>query len=258
MKKILLAALALLASVSSYAQGEKGDMVLDAGVGYGMMGGVTNTNSGTNGMFTQRVGAEWIICPKMINGDFELSVGAYINNGYASREYTVAGTYDYSYSYLSRYREYGGRWTSWHSNTAHRKGVGTATRSYKRDDVNILPTVSFRYNVNEKFQVYASVGLGVGVLNTFSDEYSNYDGFTTNQTNSDYIQSYYNDQAHAVWDDEVEGTKVCFSMASYVGLRYFFTDRFGVNAQVGLIGDNFAGDWGESFGYISGGVSFRF
>lgn len=257
MKKIMLAALALLASVSSYAQGEKGDMVLDAGVGYGMMGAVTNTTSGTNGMFTQRVGAEWIICPKMINGDFELSVGAYVNNGYASREYPVAGYYDYSYTVTSR-PIYGSNKNQWSTRQENRKGTGAATRSYKRDDINVLPTVSFRYNVNDKFQVYASVGLGVGVLHTFSDDYSNYTGFHSDNVNRDWIRYSYNDQSHAVWDDEAEGTKVCFSMASYVGLRYFFTDRFGVNAQAGLISDNFAGDWGESFGYISGGVSLRF
>jgi len=253
MKRIALLLLVALFAFGGFAQGQKGDMTIDLGVGYGTMGTAgMSTTTGTNTALTQRLGAEWVIIPEMINGQFELAVGAYINNAYGTRKDGVSGTYNYSYThemYFSWDRK-------WRSSNIHRKGEGTATMKSKRDDVNFLPTVSFRYNINSKFQVYASVGLGVGVINTFDEKYQDANGFESEYKYNEYVRYSYNDLMHTQWSMST-GTKVCFSYASYVGLRYFFSDKFGVNAQTGLLSYNAHSDWGSSASYLSVGVSCK-
>lgn len=253
MKKLITLPLVALLGLSAFAQGGKGEMTIDLGVGYGSMGTAGKAmTSGRHTMFTQRLGAEWVVIPEMINGKFDLAAGFYINNAYGTRKDGVSGTFDYSYTATTKWP-----WDKRATTTTYkRKGEGTATLNAKRDDLNFLPTVSFRFNVTRKFQVYASVGFGVGMIHTFDESYDNADGFKSNSSSGNVTYSY-NDLSHAKWSMDT-GTKVCFSYASYVGVRYFFSDKFGVNAQTGLLSSNNYSDWGGSESYVSVGVSCRF
>lgn len=229
MKRLIIAAVAGLCAIGAYAQRDKGDMVMDLGIGVGTMGTADQSlSTGSHAMFTQRIGAEWIIVPKMINGDFELALGGYINNAYGKRDDVVYG------------------WRPSSSEEVY------ARRECKRDDITLIPTVSFRYNVNPRFQVYATCGIGLAILNAYDESY-------TPLTYNVYpgYRPAFPDAGGVYWSMDT-GTRCGVAVSSYAGLRYFFNDCIGVNAQIGVIAASVCGDWGSSENYLSGGISFRF
>lgn len=78
---------------------KKGELTVDAGIG----AGIVDYNE-SKALFTQRVGAEWVVAPKFISNKFTLAAGVYINNGYGAGvdiaadapEVTVVAYYDLS------------------------------------------------------------------------------------------------------------------------------------------------------------------
>lgn len=138
-KQILVAALAVAASATSANAVETGDMVIDAGIGIGMV----NYPSTTKATFTQRLGAEWVVAPRIINGDFSIAVGAYLNNA-------VGGSL----------KVYG----------------NNVTANLNRDDFSFIPTASMRYRINSDFEAYGSFGVGFGTMHAYytNEKYYNY------------------------------------------------------------------------------------
>lgn len=134
-KRLFAAALVAASSTAAFAA-STGDMVIDGGIGVGMV----NYPSSTAATFTQRVGAEWVVAPSIINGDFSIAVGAYLNNA-------VGGS-------LKVYGPFYNNMPTW-------------TASHRRDDFSLIPTASMRYRINSDFEAYGSFGIGMGVMHSF-------------------------------------------------------------------------------------------
>lgn len=137
-KHLAVATLAIAASgaasSAAYAA-EAGDMVIDAGIGVGMVDYPVSTKP----TFTQRIGAEWVVAPRIINGDFSIAIGAYINNA-------VGGSI--------KVYGYDGSVPAW-------------SASHRRDDFSIIPTGSMRYRINSDFEAYGSFGIGFGTMHAY-------------------------------------------------------------------------------------------
>lgn len=210
MKKSVFTALALAGALVASAAPKKGDAVIDAGLGLGMVDYPTSSEA----TFTQRVGAEWTVIPRMINGDFSLAVGAYINNGFGGNKVVEDG------------------------------GLN-ATYKIKRNDINFIPTGSFRFNVNRDFVAYGSAGIGFGIMHrSYVDKYA-----WSNASDSDYRYLQYG------LDGE---SKLVPAMTFAVGVRYFLGEHWGLNSQFGVIATNLDDDWSDSYNLLSVGVSYRF
>jgi len=232
---------------------EKGDMIVEAGIGAGMV-----DYDESKALFTQRIGAEWVIVPELINDKFTLAAGVYINNGYGADVDTKAvGSYDYQYTITVRSKRTGTTY-----NHQRRTGYGTADVNIKREELNLLPTLSLRYHITPRFDAYLSIGAGVGMMHSIMGKKKNLKGFSKDSYNhTDNIgttRSYhYNDLDHVDWGDATF-TKVTASIAAYVGARYFITDNWGVNAQVGLISANLKKSYSHSFNLFSIGATYKF
>lgn len=232
---------------------KKGELTVDAGIGVGMVGYKESKT-----LFTQRIGAEWVIVPKFMNDDFTLAAGVYINNGYGAGFYTkAAGTYDYEYSIKVVSKRTGISY-----NRQHRSGFGTADVNIKREDINLLPTISLRYHVNSSLDAYLSIGIGVGMMHSIMGKKSNIHGFDKqNYHHTDNIgttRSYsYNDLDHVDWGNS-SFTKFTPALGTYIGARYTITESWGINAQVGLISANLKKSYGHSYNLFSFGASYKF
>lgn len=232
---------------------KKGELTVDAGIG----AGIVDYNE-SKALFTQRVGAEWVVAPKFISNKFTLAAGVYINNGYgAGVDTKVSGKYDYTYSIKSVSKRTG----TTYQNT-RRSGFGTADVNMKREDLNLLPTISLRYHANPRLDAYLSIGVGVGMMHTLMGEKKNVTGFHedsySHTDRNGTTRSYrYNDLDHADWGDATF-TKVTAAIATYIGARYFVTDNWGINAQLGLVSANLKKSCAHSFNLFSLGASYKF
>ncbi len=210
--------------------------------------------------FDQHVGMEWGI--GRIANKVTVGLGFSINNTYAPGDKTkIAGTFDYYYKrYLnSAVVDY----DSW--NKIHRKGVGTADAKISREDINALLTVSFHYYPLPKLGVYTKIGAGVGVMNYMLGATSNEEGFEKKnvdkviETGSRYIYSY-NDLDHVKWETNLK-SKFVPAFTAYVGVTYRLTDRWGVDAQVGLLSANIKDKdkgYPNSYSLFAIGASYKF
>lgn len=257
MKKLLLPLAILSCVFASNAQinnDVQNGLTIDVGIGAGSV--YTNSKA----MFTQRIGAEWNILPTFLTDGVSLAVGFYINNncggGYDTR---TVGTYDYYYKIYSKSNRTG----QTTSTNQHRQGYGTADVRLSRDDISFLPTASLRYQITDKLEAYLSFGMGLSIMNAYTGEVSNATGFDkANVVNkSDYgavaLTYKYDDLEHVKWAN-LTWTKASFSVATYIGARYFFTDNWGVNAQIGLISANVRRSVGNSYNVFSVGATYRF
>lgn len=107
-----------------------------------------------------------------------------------------------------------------------------------RDDITILPTASLRYSFTSRIEGYFSLGLGLGILHSKGSV-------------DDYESSYY------PYELDNSATNTSFSMSTYLGIRYFFSKNWAVNAQAGMIAGNLK-KHATSFNLLSVGVSYRF
>lgn len=256
MKKVFLsAALCIVCATVSAQEFDKGDRRLDFSIGVGLVGG--NGKSTTS--FDQHVGMEWGV--GRIANKVTVGLGFSINNTYAPGDKTkIAGTYDY---YYNRYVNSGVIDYN-NSDRIHRKGTGTADAKISREDINALLTLSFHYYPLPKLGVYTRIGAGVGVMNYVVGATSNEDGFhakdvdKTVGTGSRYVYSY-NDLDHVKWDSMQ--SKFVPALAAYVGVTYRLNDRWGVDAQVGLLSANIKDKdkgYPNSYSVFAIGASYKF
>ncbi len=261
MKKLLISLAALSCILASNAQQTSeintnvmDGLTIDAGIGAG------SVYTKSKAMFTQRIGAEWNMLPTFLTDGVSLSVGFYINNncggGYDTR---TVGTYDYYYKIYSKSNR-----TGQTTSTDHRRqGYGTADVRLSRDDISFMPTASLRYQITNKLEAYLSLGMGLSIMNTYTGKVSNATGFESDNVinKSDYgavaLTYKYNDLDHVKWAD-LTWTKASFAVATYIGARYFITDNWGINAQLGLISANVRKSVGNSYNVFSIGASYRF
>ncbi len=257
MKKLFLpVALCLVCTTVSAQEFDKGDRRLDFSVGIGMIG--SDGESTTS--FDQHVGMEWGI--GRIANKVTVGLGFSINNTYAPGDkIMIAGTYDYYYNQYvnSAVIDYN-KW-----DRIHRKGTGTAEAKLSREDINALLTLSFHYYPLPKLGVYTRIGAGVGVMNYLLGATSNEKGFhaknvdKTVDTGSRYVYSY-NDLDHVKWETNMQ-SKVVPALSAYIGVTYRLNDRWGVDAQVGLLSANIKDKdkgYPNSYSLFAIGASYKF
>lgn len=266
-KGVLVGAALVLAVSSVDAQVfDKGDRKMDLTFGVG----VIEKTDKARATFDQHFTMEWGVA-KFAN-QFTLGVGFAVNNsympGYDSR---AVGKYDYSYQSRRWGKVYDRNTKRWkpfsETRMVHREGVGTADCKVSRDDIDALAIVSLHFSPMDKLDTYMRVGVGVGYMHFMLGDYSNYDGFDennysnslVNKTLESHIQYSYNDVAHAEWSGG--DSKVVPAIAVYVGASYQLTDRWGIDAQVGMLNANLKGKkkgFPNSYGIFAVGASYRF
>lgn len=147
MKKLFILSLLLTMGLSTFAKSpvQKGDLLVDLGLGVGML-----DSKPSKAMFTQRIGAEWVIVPELINDRFALSGGLYVNNGFAKATVPIIIMEG------SHYYEDDG--------------------DMKRNDLNFMPTMSLRWFCDEKLEFYLSIGVGLGIMHASIHDAPDEDG----------------------------------------------------------------------------------
>lgn len=231
-----------------------GDRRLNFSIGVGTIAGDGDLSTTS---FDQHFGMEWGVA--RIGDKITVGAGFSINNTYGPYgDKTIAGTYDYTYDD----HVYGGRYPT--HTIKRRQGVGTAEAKITREDINALATVSFHYSPMPKLDIYANLGVGVGVMNYIIGDPHNEQGFSArsvnqnNSTGTRYVYSY-NDLDHVKWMDME--TKFVPAISVYVGATYYLNDRWGLEAQVGLLSANIKDKdkgYPNSYSVFSVGASYKF
>jgi len=250
---LALVSLASVGGVASAADKKsdspcKGDLVVDAGIGVGLI------DAGqSKAMFTQRIGAEWVVLPKLIDNRLSLSAGIYINNAYGKVGEVELVTDDYYYTMTTKSQATGTTY-----NNVSRAYDGTAIIAFKREDLNFLPTVSLRYRFTPRLDAYLSLGVGLGIMHSMVGVKGDVDEFYEEPYSRPY---YYDDEepgfGYVDWDD-MSTTKATAALAAYIGVRYALTSNWGINGQFGLISGNIKKSMGSSYNLFSVGASYKF
>lgn len=256
MKKLFLPVVLCFVCTTAAAQEfGKGDRLLDFSVGVGVIPGKEKSLMS----FDQHFGMEWGI--GQIRDQVTVGLGFTVNNTFApGADGTISGTYDYYYNqYINSAVIDYNKW-----NQVHREGSGTAETKVRREDINAQITVSFHYSPVSRLDIYTKFGVGVGVMNYLYGKTRNEKGFTaktvdkTVGTGSHYIYSF-NDLDHARWDKMK--SKVVPAVSAFVGATYYLSDRWGVEAQVGLLSANIKDEdkgYPNSYSFFSVGASYKF
>lgn len=278
MKKFITLAVAAAIGLSASAQltFDKGDMVVDLGIGIGAVEGVEAQGDDafslifkdrTNATFTQRLQFEYGL--KNID-DWVIGIGAIIDNSYGGDfNAFMIGTYDYKYTSTMFKRTASAtgnryRWEQTNSTVHHREGYGTAKATLNYDMVSIMVKGTVHHQFIDNLDTYAGIALGVGINNTIVSNRHDEDGFSSASMTVDYnntsdlyqAQYSYNDLAHAKWS-ETKKTKAQFAMGLYVGARYYFNEHWGVNAEFGLNSASWYAGYG-SYSILNVGASYKF
>lgn len=283
MKSTVLAiATMVLAPMAMSAQTIDGDSrFLELGIGVGASEG----SGSAKGMFTQRFGAEWIVKDNLFDlggKGFALGVGFQIDNAAGGRYSSlVSGKYDYRYTTtITKHKKDNGHGrpiTTTETHSTQRKGAGLASTDVIRDNISLMPTVSLHGKLVDRFDFYATFGMGLGVMtNNLSNfeptevyvpgignvgglEKDSYYNKTTMPNGDVWETRYsYNDADHAEWNKKPFKTKAVFACAFYLGARYFLNDSWGINAQFGLISADVSKEYGNSYNILSVGATYRF
>ena len=266
MKKliVLMSAMVLSASVSFGQTFEKGDKVASLGVGVGSVKNVPNPDKSAT--FTQKLSMEWCIVDNLMDKG-SIGLGFAINNGYGGAyESKMLGTYDYSYVVQTQRREKHDRYNRYYyvydSYIQNRNGMGVADVDLNRNDLTALFMASFHYQFIDKLDTYFTLGLGVTSMFHLSGNYRNEEGFEAafkvHDPDKDYSVSYsYNDLDHVEWQDGL-GTILRPAMAVHVGARYYFTENWAANMEVGLLNATFSDKYGSGYNVFSIGASYKF
>ncbi len=267
--RILLSA-AMFAIVAFGADAQvfdKGDRKMELTLGVG----VVEKTDKTRATFDQHFTMEWGVAK--FADKFTLGLGFAINNSYQPKEdMRATGVYDYTYQARTWGRTYSYQTKKWKSfdetQQRRRQGYGEADAKWSRDDVDALVTVSLHFSPTSKLDTYVRIGAGVGYMHFMQGDYTNYTGFkqedyynfSSSKIHESYWQWSYNDLAHADWGDS-SSSKVVPAIAAYVGATYQLTDRWGIEAQAGLLNANLKGKkkgYPNSYGIFALGASYRF
>lgn len=253
---------------SGVAQGvfNKGDRKVDLTIGVGTVA-YTDKSRAT---FDQHLGMEWGVAT--VADRFTIGVGFSVNNAYGGAfDGIVAGTYDYKYtsnSYGKVYRPSTKKWEYFNeTKQVRRNGIGTADADIAREDFNAQITAAIHFSPMSRLDTYLKVGAGAGCMSWIVSNIHNEQGFkkanyhnTSNNTYYQVTDSYsYNDLDHVKW--EGYKSKIVPAMSVYLGATYMLTEKWGVDAQIGLISANLKDakkGYPNSYGIFALGASYRF
>ena len=267
-KSILAITLCTVMPLAATAQQvfDKGDRKADLTVGVGIVAYPDNSKV----TFDQHLGMEWGIAN--FSDRFTLGLGFNVNNTYGGTlEGEVAGEYDYTYtrsSYGKVYRYSTKKWETFNdTKEIRREGVGTADADISREDINAQITVALHFSPMKRLDTYAKIGAGVGYMHWMVSNLHNEEGFKSADVNErnkndmyDTTDRYkYNDLDHVEWSGF--DSKVVPAISVYVGATYMLTDRWGIDAQAGLISANLKGSkkgYPNSYSVFAVGTSYRF
>lgn len=264
------AALALCAYAQDYVAG---DRLLDFGIGVGS----ASSADGSKATFTQRIAVEWIAIDNLFGAsNLSLGTGLQINNAAGGRySGLVTGSYDYKYDVIIRKYE-NHRLVGTDSESGSRKGHGVATCDVSRDNISLMPTVSLHGNFGSKLDLYATFGLGMGLMtNTLSGfEATRIDvpgggyiggfeekDFSDERQVGNQIWKYsggYRDIDHAEWNKDGFRRKLVFATSLFIGARYFVSDSWALGAQLGLLDACVDRKFGNSYNIFSLGATYLF
>lgn len=181
----------------------RGDLVVNAGVGVGMVSKRGAKANQDLAVFTQQVSLDYCFNDDVLSGS-ALGVGVIINN------------------------VYGGKFTS---NKSH----------YRRDDLSVLATLSLHHQFVDDLDTYVKLGAGVGVL---TDECKLYHEQTPGYPLGRYTETTLANPA--------------FAVACLVGMRYYMGSHWGIYLEAGLPTVSLNHDFGHSYNFATGGLSYRF
>lgn len=263
-----MVALALSASVCSVSaqEFEKGDKVVNLGVGVGIMDNYPDDE--TSAAFTQRLSIDWCVADKIFDKG-SIGVGFALSNAYGGNYTTeVRGAYDYTYTHslVRVYRNSHNRlqWDEISTNTQKRSGNGSATADLSRNDLTALVTASFHYQFVDKLDTYLSVGVGATTMFHQMGGFRDEEGFLSKSSSIDYtevgVQSSfsYNDLDHVDWNYSRQVTCVRPAFSASLGARYRITDNWAANMEVGLLSAQFSKKYGQGLNLLSIGASYKF
>lgn len=249
---------------------DKGDRKIDLTVGVGVIKQPTMQGEKNKATFDQHFGMEWGVAK--FTDKFTLGVGFSVNNAYGGTyESPVAGTYNYQYNYSEHGKVFKYSTDKWERISVNekrtREGVGTADADVSREDINIMPTIAFHYSPMSCLDVYVKIGVGVGVMNYLFSNFRNENGFKSVNINNhnenklyDVYTTYsYNDLDHVKW--EGYETRVTASVAAYIGATYMLTEKWGLDAQLGLVSSCLKESkykYPASYSIFAIGASYRF
>lgn len=229
----------------------KGDIVANVGLGVGTLSGSST--------FGQQIGMEWCIVDGWLDKRASLGIGFSIDNS-AFGKYTEFkyGTFNYQYPIygpsINSNREI---WEI--KNYGTRNGIGSTWCDVTQDNLAFLVTGSFHFQFIDRLDTYGSIGLGFG-LNFRSFRYYGENGFESESNlTSNFRRWSYNDLDHVVWSDGSQDAKTgaCFAMSVLIGARYYFTEHFAANVELGMIGGCLTSR-GMGSTILGFGVSYKF
>lgn len=215
----------------------KGDKIASLSIGVG-----TGT---ANASFGQQLSMEWCIAGGWIDNRASLGLGFAIDNSLCGTyDRTLTGSYDYTYeqlTYNSNIPDYMDL-KSFYRTTHTRSGKGSTSAHISQDNLAAMAICSFHFQFIDRLDVYATVGIGIG-FNFRSFDYYNSEGFHTANVDKTYgtrpkmrnVYSY-DDFKHAKWDENISEFGLCPAASTLVGARWYFTDRFAAQMEVGMIG----------------------
>lgn len=273
MKKIFAALGALLLCAGANAQTFKvGDMVGDIGIGVGVANSFDQKGSkfpnwtfdkANKATFTQKIAFEYGVANI---GSSVLGVGFLIDNAYGAGYTGIAyGTYDYNYSstvwrYTTNHNRY--VWSSGEPTIHNRKGAGYAKASMNLENVDVMLKASLHHEFIDNLDTYLTIGAGVSVYKwLISPDESVSTGLSKRNETLDRNDKHtqvvfnYNDFDHVKWNGGK--AKAHFSMAAFVGARYYITPTWAVNAELGLTSASFKKNQ-NTFNIFSLGASYKF
>lgn len=276
MKKIFAMAVACMMAGAAMAEGsaefKKGDFLVNVGVGVG-----THGDEGTGpATFTQQASFEYALCN--IGKKSTLSIGFMASNSWGDfGDVTLTGTYDYYYterthSHLRNYSYHSMRSYTYEdkytTSEYHREGTGTADAEYSYDDIKLLPTLSYHCQVTPSLDMYATLGIGVAVMNKLISNMHNYQGFKSESVYNDrtpgpyhdeyFEHSYsYEDKAHAEFEDGAFH-RASAAFVFKVGARYYFNQHWGMFGEFGLTAVTLKSATPKSWELLTAGATYKF
>lgn len=272
MKKIFVMVVACMIAGTAMAEGtaefKKGEFIGNLGIGVGV-----NAGNGVSGAtFTQKAGFEYAL--HNFSEKMTLGIGFTAANSYGGRRNTkVAGVYDYEYTIhtQSHVRDYTVFrrvvYNDKNYNTIKRRqGVGMADATFSADDIKLMPTISFHYQVMPSLDLYATIGAGVAIMNGILSNMHNYVGFKSDSDNgrrkslggdSWISDTYsYDDKDHATFEGGY--TKVGGAFAVNVGARYFFSKHWAAFSEFGITAVSIKSDYPKSWDLFNVGATYKF
>lgn len=235
------AALAAVLAVNGQSF-SKGDLMVDLSIGAGAArttqesGEAYKLEDATKGMFTQRLSVEYGVAS--LSPATTLAVGVAFQNGLASTTTVASGSYNYTYTQHA-YRRNSRMWEMYDTRTIERAGSGRAVAKDCIDDFSAAVQVVLHHEFVSNLDTYFGLRFGVARVSHRFHDFEKEDGFSKKYEPFDpnYDGRYqlafaFDDLDHTEWANG--GAEGRFLVGLYIGARYFMSDHWGVNVELGL------------------------